>query len=128
MTRSLVEGIELFNAHRFWHAHEAWERDWLVAEGEQRVFLQGLIQLAAAYHHVQRGTLSGAVRLFDAALEKLARVPEGYAEVDRSEAVTQAAQHREHIAHGEHIEAIAFPKLRYNSALRAPTESSRHRG
>jgi len=125
---SLLAGIALFNDQKFWHAHEAWESDWLVAAGEERIFLQGLIQLAAAYHHVQRGTFRGGVRLFDAALEKLAKVPEGYAGVDRGEAVTQAAQHREHIARNEHIDTIAFPKLRYNSALHAPTESSRHRG
>ncbi|HUR81575.1 MAG TPA: DUF309 domain-containing protein [Thermoanaerobaculia bacterium] len=111
---SLAEGISLFNDRKFWHAHEAWERDWLAAEGDEKIFLQGLIQLAAAYHHVQRGTFSGGVRLFDAALEKLARVPGGYAGVDRSEAVTQAAQHREHIAQNENIDGLAFPKLRYN--------------
>lgn len=111
---SLVAGIELFNAQRFWHAHEAWERDWLVAEGDEKLFLQGLIQLAAAYHHVQRGTYSGGIRLFDAALGKLSRVPAGYAGVDREKAVTLGAQHREQIARGEHIAAVAFPKLRYN--------------
>ena len=78
------------------------------------MFLQGLIQLAAAYHHVQRRTYRGGMRLFDAALEKLSRVPEGYAGVDRNEAVVRAAQHREHIAKGGHIEEMEFPKLRYN--------------
>ena len=111
---SLVAGIELFNAHHFWHAHEAWERAWLESRGDFRLFLQGLIQLAAAYHHVQRRTYRGGMRLFDAALEKLSRVPEGYAGVDRNEAVVRAAQHREHIAKGEHIEEMEFPKLRYN--------------
>ena len=111
---ALLEGIALFNDQKFWHAHEAWERDWLVAEGEEKLFLQGLIQLAAAYHHVQRRTYSGGIRLFDAALEKLSRVPEGYAGVDRNEAVARGAQHREQIARGEHIDALDFPKLRYN--------------
>jgi predicted metal-dependent hydrolase len=111
---ALAEGIALFNDRKFWHAHEAWERDWLVAEGEKKLFLQGLIQLAAAYHHVQRGTYRGGIRLFDAALEKLSRVPAGYAGVDRNEAVTRGAQHREQIARGGHIEAMDFPKLSYN--------------
>ena len=111
---SLVAGIELFNAQQFWHAHEAWERAWLATAGDLRLFLQGLIQLAAAYHHVQRGTYPGGIRLFDAALEKLARLPADYAGVDRNEAVTRGAQHREQIARGGHIGPNDFPKLRYN--------------
>ncbi len=114
MTGQLAEGITLFNDRKFWHAHEAWERDWLVAEGDEKIFLQGLIQLAAAYHHVQRRTYSGGVRLFDAALEKLSRVSTGFFGVDRSEAVARAAEHRQRIARGGHIDAVDFPKLRYN--------------
>jgi predicted metal-dependent hydrolase len=112
--RSFLEGIELFNAQKFWHAHEAWERDWLVSEGELRVFLQGLIQLAAAYHHVQRGTYRGGVRLFDAAFSKLATVPVHYCGLDREEAVATAQKHRDRIARGEHIAGGELPKFRYN--------------
>ncbi|HYH06531.1 MAG TPA: DUF309 domain-containing protein [Thermoanaerobaculia bacterium] len=109
---SLLPGIDLFNAHQFWHAHEAWEVHWLVAQGEAREFLQGLIQLAAAYHHVQRGTFRGGLRLFDAALRRLERFPAGYAGIHREEAVEFAARHRERIARGEKIDASEFPKLR----------------
>lgn len=45
-------GIGLFNAGRFWHAHEAWELVWQRQEEDERLFFQGLIQLAAAYHHL----------------------------------------------------------------------------
>jgi uncharacterized protein len=110
----LLEGIALFNEGRFWHAHEAWERRWLACDGDEKLFLQGLIQLAAAWHHVQRGTLSGAVRLFDAALEKLSHLPEGYRGVDRTEAIERARRHRDCISRGEHINEMDFPKLRYN--------------
>jgi predicted metal-dependent hydrolase len=110
----LENGVALFNAHQFWHAHEAWEELWLHASGEDKVFLQGLIQLAAAYHHVQRGTLRGGVRLFDAALRKLERFADGYRAIDRTEAVAAAVLHRERIARGENIDAGEFPKLRYN--------------
>jgi len=111
---SIEHGISLFNAQAFWHAHEAWERDWLVAEEPHKQFLQGLIQLAAAYYHVQRGTFSGGVRLFDAALRRLEDFPEGYSGVDRSETVAIAVQHRERIARGERIDSGELPKLRYN--------------
>lgn len=111
---SLLRGVELFNAQGFWHAHEAWEELWLKAAGEEKVFLQGLIQLAAAYHHVQRGTFSGGVRLFDAALRKLEPYADGYLGIDRAETVSAAIEHREKIACKKNIDAGEFPKLRYN--------------
>jgi predicted metal-dependent hydrolase len=111
---NLIRGITLFNDQEFWHAHEAWEELWLPARGEQKTFLQGLIQLAAAYHHVQRGTFRGGVRLFDAALAKLAPFPAGYGGVDRAEVVDAAAGHRLRIARGEKIAREEIPKLRYN--------------
>ncbi len=45
-------GIKLFNAGKFWHAHEAWELVWQRQAEDERLFFQGLIQLAAAYHHL----------------------------------------------------------------------------
>ncbi|HYC60855.1 MAG TPA: DUF309 domain-containing protein [Thermoanaerobaculia bacterium] len=111
---AIAAGVELFNAHEFWHAHEAWEELWLQTTGDEKIFLQGLIQLAAAYHHVQRGTFRGGVRLFDAALRKLERFEDGRNGIDRSEAVAAAIEHREKIARGEHIAPDHFPKLRYN--------------
>jgi len=71
-------GIERFNSQRFWDAHEEWETIWLASHSELREFLQGLIQLAAAYHHLQRGTLSGAVRLFASARRRLLLSEEGF--------------------------------------------------
>jgi hypothetical protein len=112
MNASLAAGVELFNTRRFWHAHEAWEVLWLEAAGDEKLFLQGLIQLAAAYHHVQRGTFSGGVRLFDAALRKLAPFPNGHFGIDRDDVVKAAIAHREKIARNEQIGGEEFPKFR----------------
>jgi uncharacterized protein len=90
-----LEGIEHFNARRFWEAHESWEELWLVAQSDTEQFLQGLIQLAAAYHHVQRGTLAGAVRLFDAALGRLSAFPPDYCGIERGSLEGAARRHRE---------------------------------
>ena len=117
MKSNLEEGVALFNEQKFWHAHEAWERDWLEASGPEKRFLQGLIQLAAAYHHVQRGTNRGGLRLFDAALEKLEGFPDNHLGVNRTEAVARASEHRERMSRGEHIDAREYPKFRYNCAL-----------
>ena len=111
---AIAAGVELFNAQKFWHAHEAWEELWLHASGDEKIFLQGLIQLAAAYHHAQRGTFRGGVRLFDAALSKLERFENGRDGIDRSDAVAAAAEQRTKFSRGEHIAPGELPKLRYN--------------
>lgn len=112
---AIEKGIVQFNAHDFWHAHESWEELWLVAEGERKQFLQGLIQLAAAYHHVSRGTSSrGSVRLFEAALRRLEPFEEGYERVNRTEACATASIHRVRVVNGERIEPDEYPKLGYN--------------
>jgi predicted metal-dependent hydrolase len=108
---SLARGIDLFNEHRFWEAHEAWEAMWLKAAGEEKTFLQGLIQLAAAYHHVQRGTVRGGARLFEAALAKLDRFPAGYSGVDRATAVDSARKIRSRILAGDPVSVPESAKL-----------------
>jgi predicted metal-dependent hydrolase len=92
---AVARGVMHFNARRFFEAHEAWEELWLGNRSELSEFLRGLIQLAAAYHHLQRGTFRGAVRLFDAALERLSRYPPNYAFVAREEAERAAREHRQ---------------------------------
>jgi len=67
----LAQGIAFFNQELFFECHEALEEAWLDASGEQKTFLQGLIQLAVALHHLRRENLNGAARLLAAGVEKL---------------------------------------------------------
>ena len=112
--RQLEHGINLFNEHRFWEAHEAWEELWLASAGEEKQFLQGLIQLAAAYHHVQRGTLSGGLRLFERSAAKLVHFGDGYLGVRFHAALASAGEQAKRLASGEEIAPAEWPKLRYN--------------
>src|SRR5688572_10452590 len=92
-TSHFIEGVTHFNAERFWEAHESWEQIWLAAETDVEQFLQGLIQIAAAYHHVKRGTYSGAIRLFDAGLRRLSGFEPLFCALDRC-AVEEAARNQ----------------------------------
>ncbi len=60
--RDMVRGVELFNRGEFWESHEAWEQIWLRHAEPSRVFIQALIQLAAAYHQLHRGIHHGVVK------------------------------------------------------------------
>jgi hypothetical protein len=61
----LRTGAQEFDACRYWHAHEHWETEWKAHPQLHRHYVKGLIQLAAACHHVQRGGLSAARRLLE---------------------------------------------------------------
>lgn len=66
-----AKGLEEFRAGRFFEAHEEWELLWKDSTGDDKVFLQGLIQLAAALVHIGRGNPAAATRLLALAKEKL---------------------------------------------------------
>ncbi|MHB8539742.1 MAG: DUF309 domain-containing protein [Candidatus Acidiferrales bacterium] len=72
------QGIILFNSREFFKAHEVWEELWLVAVGPDKMFLQGLIQLAAASHHDSRGNREGTKSLLEAAMKKLEKYPDKF--------------------------------------------------
>ena len=62
--RLLAEGVDHFNAGRFFEAHEVWEEVWRSKTPEPRQLLQGLIQIAVAMvHHRDRGRPAVARRV-----------------------------------------------------------------
>ncbi len=65
------KGVTDFRAGRFFEAHEEWELLWKESKGEDKVFLQALIQLAAACVHIERGNAEPAKRLLALAKAKL---------------------------------------------------------
>ena len=69
----LEEGRALFNAGRFFEAHEKWEEAWLGEEGRTKLLLQGLIQIAAGFHKARSGNGSAAMRLWEAGASKVRR-------------------------------------------------------
>jgi hypothetical protein len=57
----LEEGRNLFNAGKFYEAHEVWEDLWRVTNTiPLKTCYQGLIQAAVGLHHLNRQNLHGA--------------------------------------------------------------------
>ena len=75
MDEAYREGIRLFNAGEFWHAHEQWEACWLRAGEPDATFYKGIIQAAAALVHWQRGNPRGLHRNWEKSRPKLASLP-----------------------------------------------------
>src|SRR5262245_19142001 len=63
-----LAGVVLFNRRDFFEAHEVWEALWLSPDvGEDRRFVQGLIQAAVGLYHFGTGNLRGAKKLYGTA-------------------------------------------------------------
>jgi uncharacterized protein len=72
---ALAEGLACYRRTEFFEAHEFWESVWLRLEEPEKTFLQALIQIAAAFHHLQAGNFAGAVSLLARALGRLESRP-----------------------------------------------------
>lgn len=64
-----------FNAAEYFESHEVLEDLWLEDTSSDRLFLQGLIQLAAAIHHLRNRNWTGAGKLLALGTAKLSRYP-----------------------------------------------------
>jgi predicted metal-dependent hydrolase len=76
--RLYQKGLEAFNSAHFYDAHEHWEEVWLETPHPDKLFLQGLIQVAAAFHHYSRANVPGTRNLLRAGLLKLDCFPENH--------------------------------------------------
>src|SRR3984893_11322156 len=75
-------GLKQFNSRLFFDAHETWEEIWLVSPEPDKTFLQGIIQIAAAFHHYGRGNMRGTQSLLEAGLRRLGRFAHGHYGID----------------------------------------------
>jgi len=110
------EGIELFNRGRFFDCHEALEEVWLEFSGDRKKFLQGLIQLTVAFHHLGSGNLVGAGRLLAAAVEKLALDSPERVLIDVDALLAAVRPLGKQFAAGKSAENVALPQIRWKEA------------
>ena len=59
-----LAGVLFFNEAAFFEAHEVWEDLWAESHGDDRRFVQGLIQAAVGLFHFDSGNLGGAAKLY----------------------------------------------------------------
>ena len=94
----LLRGIEQFNGGYFFEAHETWEELWLPSPWPVRQFLQGLIQIAAAFVHLMRHEYPGTVRLLDEGIEKIAAFSSDTLSIDAGRLLAEARSARDELA------------------------------
>jgi predicted metal-dependent hydrolase len=91
----LLAGVAQYNDGYFFEAHETLEELWMQSPWPIRRFLQGLIQLAAAFVHLVRHEYPGTVRLLGHAIEKLHDFAPRYMDIDVETLIAGASSARE---------------------------------
>ena len=57
-------GLQLFNAGRYFEAHEELELAWRDEPGPVREVYRGILQVGVAYYHILNQNYAGAVKMF----------------------------------------------------------------
>ena len=56
-SKSLVNAINLFNNHKWYEAHDAFEDIWNNVDGDKRQIIQGILQVSVSQFHLSKVTL-----------------------------------------------------------------------
>ena len=76
------KGLQAFNNHSFYDAHEYWEDLWSDYRLSDAKFIQGLIQLTVGYFHISNDNKNGAQGLLNKCVPKLIEYRPEYRGID----------------------------------------------
>jgi len=68
---AVKEARTLFNSERYWECHEVLETMWRNLKGEERLYVQGVILVCAAFVHQQKGEQKIALGVLERAERQL---------------------------------------------------------
>ena len=81
-----IEGCELFDEGKFWHAHESWEDLWKslkpLGKPIETDAIQGIIQIAALLYNYERKKIRGVVNMASKLRIRLSGIEHGIWGVD----------------------------------------------
>ena len=86
---SLKMARELFNNEKYWKTHEVLEGTWKHTQGDERALLNGIILVAAALVHYQKGEQAICISIMKRALVKLNNSYGNYHDIDIDSLKTQ---------------------------------------
>jgi uncharacterized protein len=108
-----VRGIALFNEGHFFEAHEVLEDVWRAAPPEQKKFLQGLVQLAVAFHHHSTGNRVGMRSVMERGIRNLGGQTEGFCGIKLAPLMGSLSVWRKAVENGEAIPEL--PRIELHS-------------
>ena len=120
--RLFRKGLAAFNSGQFYEAHEHWEEVWLETPNPEKAFLQGLIQIAAAFHHHSRANRKGTQNLLTAGLAKIEAFPKVHREIGVEALRAAVRQWLQALNDGETAEKNEIPQIEFVGVIRKISE------
>jgi predicted metal-dependent hydrolase len=105
----LIRGISLFNRAQFFDAHEALEDVWRAAPPENKKFLQGLVQVAVAFHHYSTGNRVGMRSVLERAIRNLGEPSGNFGQIELADLRQSLVQWRD--ALDKDLSLPALPRI-----------------
>jgi hypothetical protein len=115
MDDRFYRGLEEFNNARFFEAHEVLEDLWHEYRDVDRIFIQGIIQIAAAFYHLQSHNIKGAASQFTKGSEKLAHFLPAYKDISVAKLLEDVRENQERIQQTTSLnfDTIRYPQIQY---------------
>lgn len=101
------KGIELFDNHEFWEAHEQLEHAWIeVRPNPVGEVYRSILQVGVAYYQIQKGNYRGAIKMFLRAVQWLDPLP------DECQGIDIAGFKRDAAASRAALESLGAARIR----------------
>jgi uncharacterized protein len=96
----LSKGLDLFNRAQFFEAHEVLEDLWRLLPRDYAVrrHMQGMVQLAVAFHHESTGNAIGASSVLERAMRNLNGAHSSFPQLDLARLRAELTNWREYFA------------------------------
>jgi predicted metal-dependent hydrolase len=94
-SENYTRGINLFNNAEFFDAHEVLEDIWRAAPPEHKKFLQGMVQIAVAFHHYSTGNRVGMRSVLERAIRNLSHPAGSFGHIQLPALLQSLGQWRE---------------------------------
>jgi uncharacterized protein len=96
----LSAGLALIRSGAYFEAHEELEDEWREAPEAERDFLQGLVHVAVAWLHAERGNRNGCERQLEKAARRLGPYAPAHRGVDVATVLEDVERTRRVVASG----------------------------
>ena len=107
----LAEAIFMFNNCDWYACHDGFEALWHETAGPMRPVLQGILQIAVAELHLERGNCRGATILMGEGLGRLKACPPNALEIDLVTLINSSMQRLLALQQQRSIEGLDLPRL-----------------
>ncbi len=108
---ALAEGLACYRGAEFFEAHEHWECVWLGLEEPEKSFLQALIQMTAAFHHLKAGNSRGAASLLRRTRRRLEICPASFGGIAVAPLLSEVGDWIRALENGDSARPDAVPRI-----------------